>query len=69
MPPGLYPRTPAMKTFGKTAGIRGDILKYRETHSLTRTAKHFRISVATVCKLQNGEWKQGAKINGLDQVN
>jgi hypothetical protein len=56
MPPGLYPRTTAMQTYGKTAGIRGDILKYRETHSLTQTAKEFDISVATVCKLQKGEW-------------
>lgn len=58
MPRGIYRRIPAMKTYGKTAGIRGDILKYRESHSLTQTAEKFEISVATVCKLQNGTWKK-----------
>lgn len=62
MPTGIYPRTKAMRTYGKTTGKRGDILKYRETHSLTQTAKKFEISVATICKLQNGEWRPGVKI-------
>jgi len=66
MSAGVYRRTPAMKTYGKTAGKRGDILYYRQTHSLTQTAKEFGITVSTVCKLQSGNWNvsRKRKING-----
>jgi hypothetical protein len=68
MPPGLYPRTPAMRTYGKTNGIRGDILEYKKTHTWAQTAKKFDISVATIWHLQKGDWNPDRKKNDKPKV-
>lgn len=57
MPPGVYVRRPCMKTYGKTAGKREEILEYLLSHSVQDAAKEFGISSSSVYKIKAGKWK------------
>lgn len=58
MPPGVYERKPYMRTYGKTAGKRGEMLALRKSGvSITTIMRMYGVSAATVCHLQRGNWK------------
>jgi transposase-like protein len=62
MPSGVYQRTPAMKSFGRTAGMREYVQRLRDAgESRNSIAELLQVSKQTIQRMEGGDWNPGRR--------